>query len=167
MEAPKNIEAVPDWSARGKKLTCNYPLSIEGVVEEGLFLRGCALEHRPYQEVVLQIEYHGVIAPGGGGPISRIEWNTLRPHNNKGRGPAEYRYIDQHPSHIHSFDDNWSDANGALLTGNLPVARPITESIQGFTDLLDFAGKVFKINNMRRVIEPPWVATLDFGDANE
>jgi hypothetical protein len=160
----KLIAAPADWTKKGRRLEIKLPLEIEGVVEEGLFFRGCALEHLPDQEVMFQLEYHGVRVPGGTGPLTRIEWNSLRPHNNKGKGPVELRFVEQRPSHVHRFEDNWSDSNGALLKDNLPIARPITEPIQGFTECLILVGKLFRISNIDVVKAPEWVYALDLGN---
>jgi hypothetical protein len=140
------------------------PLEIDDLIEEGFFLRATALEHLPDQEVMFQLEYHGVNIPGGTGPLMRLEWNSLRPHNNKGKGPVELRFLDQAPSHVHFFEDNWSESNGALLKDNLPIARPVSEPTQRFSDCVDFAGKLFRINNIRVIKVPEWVLTLDLRD---
>lgn len=164
VEAEKLIAAPAEWAKRGRRLELKLPLEIDGLIEEGLFLRASALEHLPDQEVMFQLEYHGLAIPGGTGPLSRVEWNSLRPHNNKGKGPSELRFMDQRPSHVHHFDDNWSDGTGALLRDNLPVARPISEPIQGFIELVDFVGNLFRINNISLVKVPEWVLRLDLGD---
>lgn len=164
VEADKLIASPTDWTKRGNRLELKLPLEIDGLIEEGFFLRATALEHLPDQEVMFQLEYHGLLIPGGTGPLTRVEWNSLRPHNNKGKGPPELRFMEQRPSHVHSFDDNWSDTDGALLRDNLPVARPIVEPIQEFIDLLDYVGNLFRINNIRLVKVPEWVLRLDLGD---
>jgi hypothetical protein len=164
VQAEKYIAAPADWTKRGRRLELKLPLEIEGLVEEGFFLRACALEHLPDQEVMLQLEYHGIRIPGGTGPLVRLEWNSLRPHNNKGKGPPELRFIDQAPSHVHFFEDNWSDQDGALLKDNLPIARPLSEPIQGFTECIDFAGNLFRINNIGLIKVPEWVLTFDLRD---
>jgi hypothetical protein len=162
VEADKLIADPADWTRRDRRLDLKLPLEIDGLVEEGLFLRGCVLETRPDQEVVFQLEYHGLSIPGGTGPLCRIEWNPLRRHNNRGKGPRELRFIEQPGSHIHLFADNWSEANGALLRDNLPVARPITEPIQSFTECLEFVGNQFRINNISVVKTPEWVLSLEW-----
>ncbi len=161
--AEKLIAAPTDWTKKGRRLELRLPLEIEGVVEEGLFLRGSALEHFPDQEVMFQLEYHGVRVPGGTGPLVRFEWNSLRPHNNKGKGPIELRFTEQRPSHVHYFEDNWNEYSGALLKDNLPIARPINEPIQGFAECLFFAGNLFGISNITVVKTPEWVYALDLG----
>jgi len=161
VEAEKLIASPADWTKRGRRLELKLALEIDGLVEEGLFLRGSALERLPDQEVMFQIEYHGIRVPGGTGPLTRIEWNPLRPHNNKAKGPKELRFLDQFGSHVHLFDDNWSEANGALLKDNLPIARPISEPIQGFKECVDFVGNLFRINNIEVIKVPEWVLALD------
>ena len=161
--AKKFIAAPADWTKRGRRLELKLPLEIEGVVEEGLFFRSAALEHLPDQEVVFQLEYHGVRIPGGTGPLVRLEWNSLRPHNNKGKGPTELRFLEQRPSHVHYFEDNWNDQTGALLKDNLPIARPIFQPIQSFVSCLDFVGNLFRISNISVVKSPEWVYALDLG----
>jgi len=161
VDAEKLIAAPAEWSARGRRLEIVLPLEIDEVVEEGLLFRASALERLPDREVVFQLEYHGVKILGGTGPLCRFEWNTLRPHNNKGKGPKEFQFMDMEPSHVHLFEDNWCETNGALLKDNLPIARPTVESIQGFDDAVRFAGNIFKIRNIVLVKTPEWVYELD------
>jgi hypothetical protein len=161
--AEKLIAAPTDWAKKGRRLELRLALEIEGVVEEGFFLRGCALERLPDQEVMFQLEYHGVRVPGGTGPLARLEWNSLRPHNNKGKGPVELRFKEQRPSHVHLFEDNWDEQTGALLKDNLPVARPICEPIQSFAECVAFVGNLFRISNIAVVKAPEWVYALDLG----
>lgn len=164
VEAEKVVASPAEWAKKGKgKLDLKLALEIDGLIEEGLFLGATALEHLPDQEVVLQLEYHGVRIPGGAGPLARLEWNPLRPHNNKGRGPAELQWIDQVGTHVHGFYDNWNEAGGALLKHNLPVARPLSQPIQAFSAAVDFAGNLFRINNIGVIKTPEWVLELDLG----
>lgn len=157
----KLIAAPSDWTKKGRRLEIKLPLEIAGVIEEGLFFRGCALESFPDQEVMFQLEYHGGRIAEGTGPLIRLEWNSIRPHNNKGKGPLELRFLEQRPSHVHLFEDNWSDHTGAILKGNLPIARPISEPIQGFENCVNVVGNLFRISNIDVVKAPEWVYTLD------
>jgi hypothetical protein len=161
--AHKMIASPAEWTKKGRRLELKLPLEIEGVIEEGFFFRATAIESMPDRELMFQLEYHGVRIGGGTGPLTRLEWNTLRPHNNKGKGPAELRFIDQQPTHVHHFEDNWNDANGALKGDNLPVARPVPQPIQSFTECLEFVGNLFRINNIEVVKTPEWVLALDLG----
>jgi len=165
--AEKAIVSPVDWGKKERRLELKLALAIDGLTEEGLFFRACVLEHLPDAEVMFQLEYHGLRIPGGTGPLCRVEWNPLRPHNNRGRGPKEWRFAEQAGSHYHSFEDNWNAGAGALLRDNLPVAVPVAQDIQGLTGCLDFVGNLFRINNIDVVKTPEWVLTLDLqGNAN-
>lgn len=161
--ADKLIASPTEWTVTGRRLGLRLPLEIDGFVEEGFFLRACATASLPDRDVLFQLEYHGVAIPGGTGPLARLEWNTLRPHNNKGKGPEELRFIDQIPTHFHSFEDNWSESEGAMKGDNLPIARPVFQTIQSFTDCVFFVGNLFRINNMQVVKTPDWVYEFDLG----
>lgn len=160
----KLIANPTDWARRGRRLEIVVPLEINEVIEEGLLFRATALERMPDREIVFQLEYHGVKIPGGTGPLMRFEWNTIRPHNNKGKGPSEFQFMDMSPSHVHLFSDNWCEQNGAMLRDNLPVARPISEPIQGFAECLVYVGNLFRISNIGLVKPPEWVYQLDLGN---
>jgi hypothetical protein len=161
VEAEKKFAEVTEWSRSGQRLELKLPLEIDGIVEEQFFFRACALAHLPDEQVTYQLEYHGISIPGGTGPLCRLEWKPKGTHNNKGQGPAELRFIDQTGTHFHSFEDNWCEKNGALLRDNLPVARPITQDIQDFTESLLLAGNLFRIKNIGLVKTPEWM--LDLG----
>ena len=161
VEAEKLIAAPTDWERTGRLLELKLALEIDGVVEEQFFFRATALAHLPDQQVTFQLEYHGVNIPGGTGPLCRLEWNPKAGHNNKGRGPSELQFIEQTGTHFHPFEDNWCEKNGALLRDNLPVARPITQDIQGFMGSLHLVGNLFRINNIDVVKVPEWM--LDLG----
>lgn len=161
VEAEKLIAAPTDWGGVGRCLELKLPLEIDGVIEEQFFFRATALSQLPDEQVVFQLEYHGVRIPGGNGPLCRLEWRPKGVHNNKGKGPADLQFIDQIGSHFHSFEDNWSDGNGALFRDNLPIARPVVQPIQGFTECLEAVGNLFRINNINVVKVPEWVLKLD------
>ena len=125
-----------------------------GIIVEGLALRGRAFKYRPDQDVMLQIEFpHDRQRTDNA--IERIEWNSSQTHNNKGRGPQSLRHVLQRGTHLHAFDLNWLEVERRMRRRNLPIARPISESIQGFTELLEFAGKRFRISNLTNFPHPP------------
>lgn len=161
--AEKLIASPAEWTKKGHRLGLKLPLEIDGLIEEGLFLRATAIENMPDREMVFQLEYHGVRIAGDTGPLQRLEWNTLRPHNNKGKGPPELRFMDQFPTHVHLFEDNWNEVSGALKGDNLPIARPVSQPIQSLTECLDFVGNLFRINNIGVIKTPEWVLTFDLG----
>ena len=161
VEAEKVIVSPTEWQRIGRCLEIKLPLEIDGVVEEQFFFRATAIAALPDQQVTFQLEYHGVRIPGGTGPLCRLEWNPKGYHNNKGKGPPEWQFLDQWGTHFHSFEDNWCEKNGALLRDNLPVSVPISQHIQGFTGCLDLVGNLFRINNIGVVLMPEWVLELD------
>ena len=66
------------------------PLEIDGVTVEGLRLRASVLKFLPDQELCIQMEFHGRRQKFE--PMCRFEWRPLSPHDNKGRGPAEFKF---------------------------------------------------------------------------
>lgn len=163
VDADKLIAAPTDWTPTGRCLELKLPLEIDGLIEEQFFFRATAVASLPDEQVVFQLEYHGVRIRGGTGPLCRLEWRPKGAHNNKGRGPKELRFMDQIGSHFHSFEDNWSETNGALLRDNLPIARPVSQPVQGFMDCLNAVGNLFRINNIGVVKVPEWVLHLPLG----
>lgn len=161
VEAEKVIVSPTEWRPAGRCIEVKLPLEIDGLMEEQFFFRATALAALPDQQVVFQLEYHGVRLPGGTGPLCRFDWNPKGFHNNKGKGPDELRFIDQFGTHFHSFEDNWCEKNGALLRDNLPVARPVSQHIQGFRDCLGVLGILFRISNIDVVMTPEWMLELD------
>ncbi len=161
VEAEKSIASPTEWAPSGRCLELKLPLEIDGLIEEQFFFRATAIASLPDEQVVFQLEYHGVRIAGGTGPLCRLEWLPKGTHNNKGQGPAELRFIDQTGTHFHSFEDNWSEKNGALLRDNLPVARPLSQPIQGFRECLNHVGILFRINNIDVVKTPEWVLSFD------
>lgn len=161
IEADKLIAEPTEWERSGRCLQLKLPLEIDGLIEEQFFFRATAMARLPDEQVVFQLEYHGVRIPGGTGPLCRLEWRPKGVHNNRGRGPAELQFTEQIGTHFHSFEDNWSEMSGALLRDNLPISRPVSQHIQGFRECLAFVGFLFRINNIDVVKTPEWV--LDLG----
>jgi hypothetical protein len=159
----KSIAAPTDWAQTGRCLELKLPLEVDGLIEEQFFFRATALAHLPDQQVAFQLEYHGIRIPGGTGPLCRLEWEPKGTHNNKGRGPAHLRFIDQVGTHFHPFEENWSDEDGALLRDNLPIAVPVLLPIQGFRECLAHVGNLFRINNIDVVKTPEWMLRFDLG----
>lgn len=161
VKAEKLIASPAGWDRTGRCFGLKLPLEIAGEVVEQFFFRATALAHLPDQQVVFQLEYHGVDIPGGNGPLCRFEWKPKGFHDNKGRGPEELWFTKQWGDHFHSFDDNWSEKNGALMRDNLPIARPVPEPIQGFTECVQYVGNLFRIKNIDVVKTPEWMLELD------
>ncbi len=152
--AKKLLVDVPVWGERGADgLEFSSPLEIEGVIVEGLTLRGRARKPLADKEVAFQLEYHHAQIIGGA--VCRIEWRPLNPHSNKGLGPKNLQHIIQTSTHHHCFDLNWKLSQDAVLQGNLPIAVPLQDP-GNFRALLAVVGKEFRINNIQLVAPPPW-----------
>jgi hypothetical protein len=160
--AEKDLIDVPAWNERGADgLDLSAPLEIDGVVVEGLTLRGRTRKPLQDRELIFQLEYrHSQII---GGPVSRIEWRPLNPHSNKGIGPKHLQHAIQDCSHLHPFDLNWERSQEAVLRGDLPIAVPLTEhwpEPENFRAFLAVVGKAFRIRNIQIVTPPPWQPTM-------
>jgi hypothetical protein len=76
-------------------------------------------------------------------------------------GGSEWSGVRIGNTHFHTFELNWSPESGRMRRGGLRQAMEINQEPQSFTELRDFVGNRFKINNMNVVIEPPWEYRLD------
>jgi hypothetical protein len=89
--AKKTLPITPVWRRTGTLdwIQATAPLDIDGVTVEGLRVRVTAKQGLSNENVTCQLEY--LPSPRGsvrGGPLWRIEWRPLSPHNNKGLGTA-------------------------------------------------------------------------------
>jgi hypothetical protein len=155
----KTLSGRLDWvrlDVEWLSLVC--PLEIDGVTLAGLQLRLKALRHFPDEAVSAQLEYR---APRGKhDPICRVEWRPLKSHNNKGKGPTEYRYREIRGSHLHSFELNWIYIVSGARVVRLKVAVPINPDPQTYEDLLVYMGKEFRISDADRLPKPTWEPRL-------
>jgi hypothetical protein len=159
ISADKLLSIIPAWVERGPDgLEFTAPLEADGVVIEGLNLRGRARKSLIDREVIFQLEYHRPQIVGG--PVCRIEWRPLNAHNNKGLGPKEWRHMLQTGSHHHRFDLNWARSPEACLRGDIPVAVPINDDPKNFRALLALVGKEFRVNKIQQITVPPWAPTM-------
>lgn len=158
-ESDKSLAGVVIWDATtGFTDGFEVPLELDGVTIAGLRLRGKASRIAPDEDYMLQLEY----CPGRkrGGPLDRIDWRPFHTHENKGRGPALYRFMRIEGSHHHQFELNWHEPERRMLTGNLPVAVPLTPQINTPRELFEFAEDWFRIAGLRRCPLPRWQGTL-------
>src|SRR5581483_8590567 len=148
--AKKSLTSAPTWVERGPMgLELTAPLEIDGVVIEGLSLRGRARKPLQDRELIFQLEYrHAQIA---GGPCCRIEWRPLSAHNNKALGPRQFRHVLLTGSHHHPFDLNSAHSKEAVLRGELPIAIPINDDPKNYRALLGLVGKEFNIAAIQQI----------------
>jgi hypothetical protein len=158
-EAEKELAISPDWVEQNSEVfTIVCPLQIDGVVIEGLQFRATARKTLPEELVTVQLEYYPALEPGG--PFSRLEWKPLSGHNNKGRGPKEWRHRQIIGCHHHEFELNMKYAEKDLRRGVLPIALPLADSPSNFDGLLVRIKKEFRIVNVEWIEAPPWEPVL-------
>jgi hypothetical protein len=155
----KSIPGLPVWlELKTDYLVLVTPLDMDGVTVEGLRLRVTARKSLPDEQVTLQMEYRN--PAGEGGPFARIEWRPLRPHDNKGFGPPEWRHRKMYGTHHHSFAENWLWCQQQVERGRLKVALPIDPDAPSFTALLAVAAQEFRIPDLTSIAAPGWEANL-------
>jgi hypothetical protein len=158
--ATKLFSSPPDWVKRDKdNVVLIAPLEIDGVTVAGLQFRATILRTRPDECVTFQLEYFPPRGTPKGGPIARIEWRPLRPHNNKMIGPKELQNVLQTGTHHHQFEMNWRHNKSLVNKGILKLSCPI-EPEPSYDELLAFTGKEFRIQNIDLTPVPPWEGSL-------
>ncbi|RNF33977.1 hypothetical protein A7A09_013815 [Paracoccus methylarcula] len=159
--ADKELSVDPDWKRREKDefVRLVSPLDINGVTVEGLRFTVSAHIYMPDRSVTFQIEYESVQHPKGV-PMVRFEWRPRSPHNNKGLGPLEYRYIALTGTHIHPFDLNWAYSQNQVRKGNLPIAVPVQQEIGSYDEALAFVETKFRIKGVTGIPAPPWTSKM-------
>jgi hypothetical protein len=156
--ARKELVTPPIWSESEQNtgvMRINAPLSVLGVMEEGLALHGLCKKYAPEQNVCFELKAYGPKHR----PISlaRFEWRTLRQgHTNPRRrgSPVSGKRVGR--THYHSFELNWLENERRLRNGSLPMADDFLPEPQSFEALIGVVGNLFRINNMNVVTEPPW-----------
>jgi hypothetical protein len=157
--AEKTIPAPLRWAKSGERyLEVVSTLDVDGVTVQGLQLRILAWRQYPDEAVCIQLLYAWPRAKYR--PIWRIEWRPFSGHNNRNKGPPEFRLREIKGSHQHTFRLNWREGEGVLRQGNLPIAVPINPDPTNFASLLAFSGNELRIRNMGTIPAPPWEGVL-------
>jgi hypothetical protein len=159
----KTSASTPKWVEIDSQFNFVVALDVDSITQMGLRLRGKCLRDYADQNLTFQIEYHfgGVPKPS---PVVRIDWRPLRPHQNTNVGPAEWRLVRFHRSHIHPFQDNhdWMIGNGLPLADNikenLPIAVPLVSDPDDVAAVVALMGREFHITGVESIPAPPWVS---------
>lgn len=161
----KTIAIFPGWSKPEPETGyCwfDVPLDIGGVTEPGFVLHGGCFISKPDQHVTLEVR----IGRGHAKhciPLARVDWRSLQDgHTNPRRRGAPHSGKRLPNTHFHAFELNYSAEVGHMKSGNLKMAEPISEDLQTFEQVRDFAGKRFRINNIDIVSKPEWEYTFGF-----
>lgn len=165
----KSIAAFSGWStpeADTDYSWFNAPLEIDGVVEPGLVLHGGCYADQPDRHVSLELRITRL--PGRRQrPLERIDWRSLNGgHTNQRRSNCPKGFAGKRVSnsHVHAFEMNWDPEAERMKDDDLPYADDIAEELESFEQLLRYAAKRFRINNINLVLTPPWAHTLRLGD---
>ena len=157
----KRIVRNPGWSKpkQNGEMSFVADLEIAGVSYENLHLRGTCIEHLPEREVMLQLEVSSANERTRL-PLMRVDWNPTcggHGHSKKNTAlPIELRGTFIPGSHFHPFEPNWLEQDQRMRETNLPIAVPISESLQRFSDVLDFVKKTFRISDVGSIQTPEW-----------
>jgi hypothetical protein len=158
----KRIVRNPGWSKPKPNGQMSFvaDLEIGGVSYENLHLRGTCIEHLPEKEVMFQLEVSSTNERSRL-PLMRLDWNPAsggHGHSRKNTAlPEEVRGTFIVGSHFHPFEQNWLEGEQRMRERNLPIAVPISDSLQGFSEVLDFVKKAFKIRDVGSIQTPEWV----------
>ena len=84
----------------------------------------------------------------------------MNAHNNRGKGPRKWRFIELSGTHHHRFDLNWDHSQAAILRGELHIAVPLDPDPDNFRALLAVVGKEFRIKRIQSIPVPPWEPSM-------
>jgi len=161
-ESQKELAVKPHWVATDSTwFNLAAPLDIGGATVEGLELRAGAVQSLPDRAVRFHLQYHPARGPCN--PLCRVEWRPLSPHTNPNKGPKSLQLRKIKGTHVHGFEMNFLDAEGRMLSGNLPIAEIINPEPNSFQELLAVVGKRLRINDMDQIEPPPWREADLFG----
>lgn len=163
MGMEKSVAGSPEWSVpegMDKAISLTVALDAEERTIRGLELSGRAKVNSPDANISFSLVYHPTVNRRDAVRLARVDWRPPTPHvNTEKAAPPELYLLEIEGSHHHSFELNWRPREGRPLKW-LPVAEPILPDFQGFSDLLDGVGKLFRISNIGSIPEPEWAVEL-------
>ena len=80
-------------------------LDVDYVTVEGALLRFDLPRSLEERDITIQLEHKAIASHTK--HISRIDWRPIHEHDNKRRGPEEFRLRKISASHVHTFEHNW------------------------------------------------------------
>lgn len=140
MLSEKRLSVTPEWVVQPEWLSFSCPIDIDGITVAGYRLQGKTMLAHPDRHVILQLEHHPLSDKGGA--LCRMEWRPFNGHNNKGKGPRQFRFKEIRCSHHHPFALNWENSEKAVRRGQLPLAVPIDPDPPNFREFLALVGRV-------------------------
>jgi len=159
LEVEKRVRPTVGWRPEdaGGMLRWRGLLDVAGATIEGGVLHVRTRASEPGRDVSFMLEV--TPAFGSSALIDRIDWNPIEPHANKGVGRDEIKFLVITGSHRHSYYENRT-RDGAIRSGNLPVAIPVERALPNFGSLLAFVSETYKIVGLENLQPPPWSEDL-------
>lgn len=167
----KRISAFPGWvepEAETGYAWFDAPLEIEGVTEVGFVLHGGCYPQRP--NCCLTFELRIGRKPGRKRiPLQRLDWRSFSGgHTNPVRKGWPLSGKRTAPTHLHSFDLNWSETQpDRMVWDELKFAEDVPEQLPDFASVRSYVGNRFGINGVELVVEPVWVYDLFYWGGND
>ncbi|WP_264443781.1 hypothetical protein [Novosphingobium sp. JCM 18896] len=156
VEEWKTIAGTVEWSSppasEDGAIDFNVPLDIGETTVAGLALRGKAYGHLPDMAVTFQLEV-GQDGMRTRVPLIRLDW---KPRSQWHQNPNKTRISG---THAHPFEANWLEGEQRMRRGNLPWAEKVAE-FHAFSEVLDYAKNLFRINDIDLIPIPEWSSTL-------
>jgi hypothetical protein len=159
VKAKKGLSGPLRWVPHDDQLRLVSTLDIEGITQEGFWLRGQCVRAIPDRRVMFQLEA-ALLRGRSRVPLMRVDWRPEHDHTNKNIGPETYRLMTLEGSHYHPFDTNWTLGTKRMLSDNLPLAEPLERDPSDFGSLLSRVGQLFKIQGMKEIPAPEWEPEL-------
>lgn len=157
VEKSDSLEWDLDYSRRPTECTLRTSLvSSPGVTIQGLYLLGMAYPKERNKNLTFTLEYF----PHGGSEkyiLGKVAWNSNVIHYNGNLGPDEFRQTPMFNYWSNYTMNKFLDPK-TIREQRLPIAYPM-ENFQTLDELLTFAGKALKINNVA-AIPSPWDQVL-------
>lgn len=161
-KASKELVISSDWASQGREdwLRFRCPIAVDGSINNQIsFAASCPAERISEQvALILLVEWKG--KPRA---FARIDWNGTE-HDNREPACGDWRFKSAGRTHFHDpilhqhldiqelFGKAW----------DLPVATPLASDPSSFAELLEVAGGMLHIVNLKEIPEPPWAPRTFF-----
>lgn len=163
LEADKLVAGEPIWSdpeGADKKTKLIAALMVDGRVFRGLELIGRANLDLRNRNMSFTLVYLPTDNRRDAVQMARVDWRPMTPHtNDHPRSPPDLLGLEIEGTHHHSFELNWSTGTGKPLKW-LPIAEPVEPDFANVAELIDGAGRFFRIRNAGLALTSPWPTDL-------
>lgn len=165
IEIDKSLGMSPNWDDQSdpRYTVFTVPLTCGLVTVGGFKLRVKVSKRWVNKDALMQLEFS---AAGKRSTVNlwRLDWKPIHVHTNSGvppSGPFD-TFTD---SHQHPFAENFIASETRMRTGNLPAVTPFPNNPNTLSDFLVLGGKLFRINDIYRIVLPSTGTDLFWQDA--